>query len=265
MPSAAVRQRSSPVPCSSRRPTPRLRPRWPPWASGIIGSVTFWGSLVAFDKLQQLILPGRPIHFPAQHIFNGVLALAALGLGAWVVIDPATTSTYAGLVVVGSVLGILLTIPIGGADMPVAIALLNSYSGLAAASTGFVLDNNILIITGSLVGASGIFLTRIMCRAMNRSLLNVLAGAIGPEMATKTSADEVYVGRVKSASPEEVAMLFDGVRRVVIVPGYGMAVSQAQHQVRDLGQPRGVTRHGSGVRDSPCRGADAGAHERAPG
>ena len=203
-------------------------------ASGIIGSVTFWGSLVAFDKLQQLILPGRPIHFPAQHIFNGVLALAALGLGAWVVIDPATTSTYAGLVVVGSVLGILLTIPIGGADMPVAIALLNSYSGLAAASTGFVLDNNILIITGSLVGASGIFLTRIMCRAMNRSLLNVLAGAIGPEMATKTSADEVYAGRVKSASPEEVAMLFDGVRRVVIVPGYGMAVSQAQHQVRDL-------------------------------
>ena len=202
--------------------------------SGIIGSVTFWGSLVAFDKLQELILPGRPIHFPAQQVVNGVLAFAALGLGAWVVIDPATSSTYAGLVAVASVLGILLTIPIGGADMPVAIALLNSYSGLAAASTGFVLDNNILIITGSLVGASGIILTRIMCRAMNRSLLNVLAGAIGPETATKTSADEVYAGRVKSASPEEVAMLFDGVRRVVIVPGYGMAVSQAQHQVRDL-------------------------------
>ncbi|SVB08578.1 uncharacterized protein METZ01_LOCUS161432 [marine metagenome] len=119
--------------------------------------------------------------------------------------------------------------------MPVAIALLNSYSGLAAASTGFVLDNNILIITGSLVGASGLILTQIMCRAMNRSLMNVLMGAIGPESnSTIGSADEVYAGRVKSTSPEEVAMLFDGARRVVVVPGYGMAVAQAQHQVRDL-------------------------------
>ena len=128
----------------------------------------------------------------------------------------------------------LLTIPIGGADMPVAIALLNSYSGLAAASTGFVLDNNALIITGSLVGASGLILTRIMCRAMNRSLANVLMGAIGPDVARGASSDEVYAGRVKSASAEEVAMLFDSARRVVVVPGYGMAVSQAQHPVRDL-------------------------------
>ena len=119
--------------------------------------------------------------------------------------------------------------------MPVAIALLNSYSGLAAASTGFVLDNNILIITGSLVGASGLILTQIMCRAMNRSLMNVLMGAIGPESSSAMgSADEVYAGRVKSTSPEEVAMLLDGARRVVVVPGYGMAVAQAQHQVRDL-------------------------------
>ena len=127
--------------------------------------------------------------------------------------------------------------------MPVAIALLNSYSGLAAASTGFVLNNNILIITGSLVGASGLILTRIMCKAMNRSLLNVLTGAIGPDSGNAPSADDVYAGRIKSASPEEVAILFDGARRVVLIPGYGMAVAQAQHQVRDLAnllESRGV-------------------------
>jgi NAD(P) transhydrogenase subunit beta len=118
--------------------------------------------------------------------------------------------------------------------MPVAIALLNSYSGLAAASTGFVLNNNALIITGSLVGASGLILTRIMCKAMNRSLANVLTGAIGPEAVGGASADEVYAGKVKSSSPEEVAMLLDGARRVVIVPGYGLAVSQAQHAVCEL-------------------------------
>jgi NAD(P) transhydrogenase subunit beta len=128
---------------------------------------------------------------------------------------------------------VLLTIPIGGADMPVAIALLNSYSGLAAAATGFVLDNAGLIITGSLVGASGIILSQIMCKAMNRSLGNVLMGHIGPT-AGAPSAEDVYGGKVKSTSPEEIAMLFDGARRVVIVPGYGLAVSQAQHAVRDL-------------------------------
>ena len=203
-------------------------------ASGIIGSVTFFGSLVAFDKLQGLLLPDRPVHFPAQQAVNVLLGLGALALGVLVVGDPGDLTNYALLVAVGSVLGVLLTIPIGGADMPVAIALLNSYSGLAAASTGFVLDNNILIITGSLVGASGLILTRIMCKAMNRSLMNVLMGAIGPDSGGATSADDVYAGRIKSASPEEVAMLFDGARRVVVVPGYGMAVAQAQHQVRDL-------------------------------
>ena len=161
-----------------------------------------------------------------------MLALTALGLGVMVVTEPANTEFYVGVVVVASLLGILLTIPIGGADMPVAIALLNSYSGLAAASTGFVLNNNILIITGSLVGASGIILTMIMCKAMNRSLINVLVGAIAESGGSQSDADEVYAGRVKSTSAEEVAMLLDGVRRVVIVPGYGLAVSQAQHQVR---------------------------------
>ena len=203
-------------------------------ASGIIGSVTFWGSLVAFDKLQGVMLPDHPVHFPAQQVVNTGLALAALGFGAWVVADPGQLSAYGWLVAAASVLGILLTIPIGGADMPVAIALLNSYSGLAAASTGFVLNNDILIITGSLVGASGLILTRIMCRAMNRSLMNVLMGAIGPAGGVTAGADDVYAGRIKSASPDEVAMLFDGARRVVVVPGYGMAVAQAQHQVRDL-------------------------------
>ena len=203
-------------------------------ASGIIGSVTFFGSLVAFDKLQELVLPGKPIHFPGQQVVNGLIGLAALGVGAMLVNDPTATDLYWVLVGLASIGGVLLTIPIGGADMPVAIALLNSYSGLAATSTGFVLNNDALIITGSLVGASGLILTRIMCKAMNRSLTNVLTGAIGPEAVGGASADEVYAGKVKSASPEEVAMLFDSARRVVIVPGYGLAVSQAQHAVREL-------------------------------
>ena len=217
-------------------------------ASGLIGSVTFWGSLVAFDKLRGLLLPDRPVVFPGQQVLNAALGLVALGCGALVVADAgigglSPVGYYAALVGVASILGILLTIPIGGADMPVAIALLNSYSGLAAASTGFVLSNNILIITGSLVGASGLILTRIMCKAMNRSLINVLVGAIAESSGSKSDADAIYAGRVKSTSAEEVAMLFDGARRAVIVPGYGLAVSQAQHQVRDLAnllESRGV-------------------------
>ena len=212
-------------------------------ASGLIGSVTFWGSLVAFDKLRGLLLPDRPVLFPGQQILNGALGLAALACGVMLVSDPDGAVLYPVLIGIASLLGILLTIPIGGADMPVAIALLNSYSGLAAASTGFVLGNNILIITGSLVGASGLILTRIMCKAMNRSLVNVLVGAIAEESGSKSDADAVYAGRVKSTAAEEVAMLFDGARRAVIVPGYGLAVSQAQHQVRDLAnllESRGV-------------------------
>ncbi len=203
-------------------------------ASGLIGGVTFWGSLVAFDKLQEWLLPGRPILFRGQQVLNVILGIVALGFGALIVREPTAHWAYWALVVVASILGVLLTIPIGGADMPVAIALLNSYSGLAAAATGFVLNNNVLIIAGSLVGASGIILTRIMCKAMNRSLANVLLGGIEAGAAAAPSADDIYKGRVKAASAEEVAMLFDAARRVVIVPGYGMAVSQAQHAVRDL-------------------------------
>lgn len=201
--------------------------------SGLIGAVTFWGSLVAFAKLQGL--PGfkGTLHFPGLQAINGLLMLGALCLGCWLVVWPEHSGIYWALVVLASILGVLLVAPIGGADMPVVIALLNSYSGLAAASTGFVLSNNVLIIAGSLVGASGIILSQIMCRAMNRSLTNVLFGVWVPD-TDAISADEVYAGKVKSASAEEVAMLLDSVRKVIIVPGYGLAVSQAQYQVRDL-------------------------------
>jgi NAD(P) transhydrogenase subunit beta len=203
--------------------------------SGTIGAVTFWGSLVAFDKLQGLLLPGNPVHFPGQQLLNAIVGLLIIIL--WVGVMSGESDTrllaYAVMVGIASIGGLLLTIPIGGADMPVAIALLNSYSGLAAASTGFVLNNDGLIITGSLVGASGIILSQIMCKAMNRSLASVLLGRIGPTAGGPT-ADDVYEGKVKSSSPDEIAMLLDGARRVVIVPGYGLAVSQAQHAVRDL-------------------------------
>jgi NAD(P) transhydrogenase subunit beta len=196
--------------------------------------VTFWGSLVAFAKLQGLV-SGNPVLFPGQKLLNALLGLTAIGCGVWIVVNPEATFAYWVLVAVGSLLGVLLTIPIGGADMPVVISLLNSYSGLAAASTGFVLSNNMLIIAGSLVGASGLILTMIMCKAMNRSLTNVLFGGVGAEVTTGPAADEVYAGKVKTTSAEEVAMLLEGARRVVFVPGYGMAVAQAQHAVRALG------------------------------
>lgn len=203
-------------------------------ASGLIGAVTFWGSLVAFAKLQGIITESAVL-IPGRQVINALLGLVCIGLGIWLVTNPSMTLNYWGLVGIASVLGILLVIPIGGADMPVVITLLNSYSGLAAAAIGFVLENNVLIIAGSLVGASGIILTNIMCKAMNRSLSNVLFGVLAPTGPSAT-ADEVYGGKVKATSAEEVAMLFDGARRVVVVPGYGMAVAQAQHAVRDLAE-----------------------------
>ncbi|MCA9751604.1 MAG: NAD(P)(+) transhydrogenase (Re/Si-specific) subunit beta, partial [Gemmatimonadetes bacterium] len=190
-------------------------------ASGLIGTVTLTGSVIAYLKLAEKMKSGA-IHFPAQQAFNALIALVAVACGVWVVMQPDNATAYWALCVVSGLLGVLLTIPIGGADMPVVIALLNSYSGLAAAATGFVLDNNVLIISGSLVGASGIILTSIMCKAMNRSLTNVLFGTLGPSAGSAT-ADEVYGGKVKATSPDEVAMLMDGAQRVVVVPGYGMA------------------------------------------
>jgi NAD/NADP transhydrogenase beta subunit len=170
-------------------------------------------------------LTTKPI---AKAVLLGICVL----LGIFLVFVPTAVPVYWLIIIFASFLGWYLVMPIGGADMPVVIALLNSYSGLAAAATGFVIENSILIITGSLVGASGLILTAIMCRAMNRSLTNVLFGVWVPESAT--GGDDIYEGKTKSTSPEEIAMMLDGVRRVVIVPGYGMAVAQAQHAVRDL-------------------------------
>ena len=211
-------------------------------ASGIVGAVTFWGSLVAFGKLQGLISE-KSMSLPAHQLWNGLLGVACLALAGWLVVDPTATTSYWGLVLAASLLGVMLVVPIGGADMPVVISLLNSYSGIAAAATGFVLSNNGLIIAGALVGASGIILTRIMCRAMNRSLTHVLFGVMAPEQ-TAAPGEDIYAGKIKATSAAEVAMLFDTARRVVIVPGYGLAVAQAQHAVRDLAnalESRGVT------------------------
>ena len=202
-------------------------------ASGLIGAVTFWGSVVAFAKLQEL-MSGNPLLFPGRQLLNGLLAAASLAAAAWVVAEPSSPQAYWALAAVASLLGAAVVVAIGGADMPVVIAFLNSCSGLAAAATGFVLQNNILIIAGSLVGASGLILTQIMCRAMNRSLGNVFFGGVGAGAAVAGGDDEIYEGRVKSTSAAEVAMLFDTARRVVVVPGYGMAVAQAQYAVRDL-------------------------------
>lgn len=201
--------------------------------AGVIGAVTFFGSLVAAGKLQELKWVPSGNIIPGQQAVNGLLFLLIVAGAAWGTYDPSKMWIFWIIVVVASVLGVLVTTPIGGADMPVVICLLNSYSGMAAAATGFVLGNNGLIIAGSLVGSSGIILCQIMCKAMNRSLTNVLFGKLAPSEGA-ASADDVYAGKVKSTSAEEVGMLFDNARRVVIIPGYGMAVSQAQHAVRDL-------------------------------
>jgi NAD(P) transhydrogenase subunit beta len=209
-------------------------------ASGLIGAVTFWGSLVAFLKLAEFRW-ARDVRFAGQQVLNAALFLACLAAAFLLVRDSSAVTFYWVLVGIASTLGVLLVVPVGGANMPIVICLLNSYSGLAAGATGFVLNNNGLIIAGSLVGASGIILTQIMCKAMNQSMVDVLFGTAAATVGE--SADKVYGGKVKSASAEELAMIFDTARRVVIVPGYGLAVSQAQHAVRDLAnllESRGV-------------------------
>jgi len=210
--------------------------------TGLIGAVTFWGSLVAFGKLEELPQFKKAWTDPNRHWINLGLAAATLLLIWGVCANPSSNLLFWLLVVVGSALGCTLTLPIGGADMPVVICLLNSYSGLAAAAAGFVIDNSVLVIAGSLVGASGLILTAIMCQAMNRSLVGVLFGGLGT--TTAANADDVYAGKVKSASAEEIAMVLEGADRVVIVPGYGLAVAQAQHAVRELAnalEKRGTT------------------------
>jgi NAD(P) transhydrogenase subunit beta len=201
--------------------------------SGIIGGVSLTGSGVAFGKLQGL-LSEKPLLFPGRHIVNILLLAICIGLGSWLIADPTSSTPFWLLVGFSAVLGLLLVLPIGGADMPVVISLLNAYSGLAAAGHGWVLNNSVLIIAGSLVGAAGFILTAIMSKAMNRSLANVMFAGVGATSASQEAEDDIYAGRVKSASPYEVAMVLDGARRVVIAPGYGMAVAQAQYAVRDL-------------------------------
>ena len=198
----------------------------------IIGAVTLSGSIVAFAKLQEL-MPGRPITYPAQQAVNGLLALVLFGLAAWQIsTEVPLLPPFFGIASLALVLGVTLVIPIGGADMPVVISLLNSYSGLAAAMTGFIIDNEVLIIAGALVGSAGIILSQVMCKAMNRSLANVLFGAFGAVAAGGRKSAEGLT--VKSITPEDFAVQIAYAQKVIVVPGYGMAVAQAQHQVREL-------------------------------
>jgi len=198
--------------------------------TAFIGAVTFTGSIIAFTKLQEV---WDGIVVPASRVFNIALVLVSFVFAALMVANPDDRIWFWLLVAAASVLGVTVTSPIGGADMPVVIALLNSMSGLAAAAAGFVLDNALLIVAGALVGASGLVLTSIMTKAMNRTLVSVLFSD-APTAADGMDADDVYAGNVTSTSAEEVAMLLDTASRVVIVPGYGLAVAQAQHAVRDL-------------------------------
>jgi len=202
----------------------------------LIGAVTFTGSFIAFGKLQGFVT-GKVVKYPGQHPLNAFLVLIVLAGTIYEVMFPGTEWLMLTLLSASLLLGVLLVLPIGGADMPVAISLLNSYSGLAASATGFVLGNNELIIAGALVGASGIILTLIMCRGMNRSLMNVLLGgweSAGSASTTAGGASDKPQGDVKSVDAQEAAMIFDAASSVIIVPGYGMAVAQAQHAIRDL-------------------------------
>ncbi len=199
--------------------------------SVLIGAVTFTGSMVAYLKLDGKV-SGQPITFKGQHLLNLLLLIAFVAASVFVFLDPSQVNYIIILIVISLLLGILTVIPIGGADMPVVISLLNSYSGMAACATGFILSNNVLIVAGSLVGASGIILTQIMCKAMNRSLVNVLLGGFGQTVAAGGEDGPAVV--VKEIGVEETAMLFDSASSVIVVPGYGMAVAQAQHVIREL-------------------------------
>jgi len=199
--------------------------------SVFVGTLTFTGSFIAFGKLQGFI-SGRPIVFTGQKLLNALIAISLVLVGVYTVIGGETDPYFYGLVILSALIGITLTIPIGGADMPVVISLLNSYSGVAAAATGFVLMNNSLIIAGALVGASGLILTKIMCKGMNRSLANVIFGAVG--LTQETPSGDGKQIQVKSASTEEVAMILEAAEKIIIVPGYGLAVAQAQHAAREV-------------------------------
>jgi len=212
--------------------------------SAIIGSISFSGSMVAFAKLQELIR-GRPITYPLQQVVNGLLFAALVAAGIAIAAGAEQQWLIWALLAGASVFGILFVLPIGGADMPVVISLLNAFTGLATAATGFELENNVLIVSGMLVGASGTLLTIMMGRSMNRSVANVLFGAFGQlaPPAAGSGAGGDTDGQVRSATADDVAVMLGYANKVVFVPGYGMAVAQAQHDVRalaDLLESRGV-------------------------
>lgn len=201
-------------------------------AAGIgamIGPTTFSGSVLAFGKLRESLGTVRSGALP---VINAALLIAAITAVVGLTVQPLSTGWLIAIIVISTIAGITLVLPIGGADMPVVIAFLNSLSGMAAAATGFALDNSLLIIAGSLVGASGLVLTEVMCLAMNRTLANVLFGSISS--AQTIDPDDVYEGKVRSTSADDVALILESASSVVIVPGYGLAVAQAQHAVRDL-------------------------------
>jgi NAD(P) transhydrogenase subunit beta len=210
--------------------------------SAVIGSISFAGSIIAFLKLQE-VMTGRPITYPGQQVVNALVALVILVCWGLVVANVPNSLEFFWIALAASfVLGILFVLPIGGADMPVVISLLNSFTGLAAASTGFVLGNNVLIIAGALVGASGTLLTVLMGKAMNRSVTNVLFGAFGA-IKTSTAAGGAKAQNVRSVSTDDVATMLAYANQVIVVPGYGMAVAQAQHSIRELAdqlEKRGV-------------------------
>ncbi|MGH7705280.1 MAG: NAD(P)(+) transhydrogenase (Re/Si-specific) subunit beta [Candidatus Dormibacteria bacterium] len=208
----------------------------------LIGSVSFAGSLIAFGKLQGLIR-GTPITFPQQRVANGVLLAVIVVLGVLVVAVSSSPWLFVAFEALALLFGVAFVLPVGGADMPVIISLLNSFTGLAAAISGFVLDNEVLIVAGALVGASGTILTQLMSRAMNRSLANVLFSAFGSQAAEAGASTLAEGQSVHSVSAEDVAILLGYARQVIFVPGYGMAVSKAQHEVRELAtqlEKRGV-------------------------
>jgi NAD(P) transhydrogenase subunit beta len=201
--------------------------------SALIGSISFAGSMVAFAKLQELV-SGRPIVFPGQNAVNVLILLAAAALGGAAVAGVDEQWVLWALVALALLFGVMFVLPIGGADMPVVISLLNAFTGLAASATGFVLDSTVLIVSGMLVGASGTLLTLLMAKAMNRSVANVVFGAFGQVQA---GAGAVATdGTVRATTPEDVAVMLAFARKVVVVPGYGMAVAQAQHDVRQLAE-----------------------------